>query len=131
MYKSILLIDDNPLDNYINQFVLENENFCLEILAVQSAGDGLDFLKEKKDPALLPEIIFLDINMPLVDGFGFLEEFAKLSEEINSKSKIIMLSSSLNPRDVERAKADPYVVKFIAKPLTTESLSELVDINNI
>src|SRR5688500_13011764 len=94
-YKFTLLIDDNEIDNYINKQIIKTTNFSEEIIVHQAATEALDFLKsllEKK--ANLPDIIFLDIMMPVMDGFEFLQEFEKLSGQIGDKCKVIMLSSS-------------------------------------
>lgn len=123
MNKTILLIDDNELDNYISRTVLEQENFCETIIEQNSALKALDFLKgTAADPEQIPDIIFLDIKMPIMDGFGFLKEFEKLPGNVKKKSKIVMLSSSLNSKDIEKANNDPHVIKFISKPLTPEQL---------
>src|SRR5690349_9646672 len=101
-YPVVMLIDDNELDNFINKKLLENEKFSDMILVHQSAQSALDELKRiPKDH--LPKIIFLDIMMPHMDGFGFLEEFSKLDESIKSTSKVIMLSTSESFKDLNRA----------------------------
>jgi CheY-like chemotaxis protein len=74
---------------------------------------------------LIPEVIFLDINMPIMDGFQFIEEFDKLAKEFKSRSKIVMLTTSVNPTDIERSQKNNYIVKYINKPLTQEMLTSL------
>ncbi len=116
-YANVMLIDDNELDNFINKKLIENEQFAGAVTVHQSAQGALDELKSMP-PANLPDLIFLDIMMPHMDGFGFLAEFEKLDESIRSKSRIIMLSTSESFKDLNKANQSKYVYKFLNKPLT-------------
>jgi CheY-like chemotaxis protein len=113
-----MLVDDNELDNFINKKLLENEKFAEAVLVHQSAQSAIDELnKLQNSPEQLPQIIFLDIMMPHMDGFGFLDEFGKLNDGIKKKCKIIMLSTSESFKDLNRANQSRYVYKFLNKPL--------------
>jgi CheY-like chemotaxis protein len=91
-----------------------------------SGKSALDYLAENQNsPENLPNIIFLDINMPVVDGFVFLYEFEKFRELVRTKCKVIILSSSDNKRDIDKIVNNNYVIKFITKPLTEGSLEEI------
>jgi CheY-like chemotaxis protein len=107
-YRTIMLIDDNEIDNLINQKMIEAASITENIYTHTGAKSAIEFLKnmEKMDVAdkVLPDIIFLDIDMPLMDGFQFLDEFEKLSAVAKKKCKIVMLTSSINPQDFSRAK---------------------------
>ncbi len=117
-YTSVMLIDDNELDNFINKKLLENEKFADTINVHQSAQSALDEIKRNENsPDQLPQIIFLDIMMPHMDGFGFLEELGKLSDNIRKTSKVIMLSTSESFKDLNRANQSRFVYKFLNKPL--------------
>jgi CheY-like chemotaxis protein len=88
-----------------------------------SADAALDYLREvSTDPAQVPDVIFLDLNMPVKDGFGFLADFANLNENVKSKSKVIVLSSSISPDDINRASVNPHVYKYLNKPLSEKYL---------
>jgi len=128
-YKAVMLIDDNEIDNLINQKMLEASNVAETILMHTGAKGALEFLKNIEKLSTngvgLPEVIFLDIDMPLMDGFQFLNEFEKLSDYIKNNISIIMLTSSINPQDLSKAKKSNYVKKYINKPLTQEALEKL------
>ena len=128
-YKSVMLIDDNEIDNLINQKMLEAANIADTILMHSGAKGALEFLKNMERLASsgvgLPEVIFLDIDMPLMDGFQFLDEFDKLSDYIKNNVSIIMLTSSINPQDLGKARKSSYIKKYINKPLTQEALEKL------
>ena len=129
-YHAVMLIDDNEIDNLINQKMIEAANITDHIFTHTGAKSAIEFLKnlEKiEGPAVnvLPDIIFLDIDMPLMYGFQFLDEFEKLNDATKEKCNIVMLTSSINPQDVNKSKKYTYVKKYINKPLTQENLEKL------
>ncbi|MCU0416478.1 MAG: response regulator [Cytophagaceae bacterium] len=130
-YHAVMLVDDNEIDNLINQKMIEAAGICEHIFVHSGARSAIEFLKniEKLAKAsldlYLPDVIFLDIDMPLMDGFQFLEEFDKLSELIKAHCKVVMLTSSLNPMDLQKAKKNKFVVKYINKPLTQDNLKKM------
>lgn len=128
-FKAVMLIDDNEIDNLINQKMLEASNLVETIFMHTSAKGALEFLRNMEKLSTngtgIPELIFLDIDMPLMDGFQFLDEFDKLSEYIKNHASIIMLTSSINPQDLSKAKKSNYVKKYINKPLTQDALDKL------
>jgi CheY-like chemotaxis protein len=130
-YKTIMLIDDNDIDNFINERLIKAYHFAENVYVHTSTRSALEFLKNievtlNEIPAdLIPSHILLDINMPILDGFNFLNEFIRFAPELRTKIKVAMLTTSLNPLDIEKSKSYDCVVKFIHKPLTEEELSDL------
>jgi len=125
-YNLVLLIDDNEIDNFVAKKVIEKSGFAEKVITVQSAKNALDYLNtENSSKDLLPDIIFLDIGMPEMDGFEFLEEYEKLNKIVVNNCKVLVLSSSLDIDDYNRANRNKLVRKFINKPLSKKSLMEI------
>ncbi|MEJ2006360.1 MAG: response regulator [Cyclobacteriaceae bacterium] len=121
-----MLVDDNETDNFISKRIIEITNFAKNVEVKNSGKSALDYLKTHQDnPEMLPNIIFLDINMPIVDGFVFLYEFEKFNDTVKNNCKVIILSSSDNKRDIDKIVNNDHVIKFITKPLTEASLEEV------
>ncbi|WOK06222.1 response regulator [Imperialibacter roseus] len=129
-FKAVMLIDDNEIDNLINQKMIEASTLSENIYVHTGAKSAIEFLRniEKLGAAghsILPQIIFLDIDMPLMDGFQFLDEFEKFRVETKNICNIVMLTSSINPQDVNKSKKYNYVKKYINKPLTQDTLEKI------
>ena len=128
-YRSVMLIDDNEIDNLINQKMIEAASITENIYVHTGAKSAIEFLRnmERLDLAdkVLPDVIFLDIDMPLMDGFQFLDEFERLTTATKNKCKIVMLTSSINPQDFNRSKKYVNVKLYLNKPLTHESIMGL------
>ena len=125
-YKRVMVVDDAPIDRMIAQKVMTRQGFAEQVVAAESAMDALQYLKShEEEPDSLPSLIFLDINMPEMSGFDFLDAYNNLPDTIKRKCIIVMLSSSLHPEDKERALSSPYVFKFLSKPISPDKLKEL------
>ena len=121
-----MLVDDNELDNFINKKLIEGEHFAGQVSVHQSAQSGLNYLRNNAGSTdLLPAVIFLDIMMPEMDGFGFLDEFDKLPDSVKNTSRVVMLSTSDSFKDLNRANQNKYVKRFLNKPLNSQVLNAL------
>jgi CheY-like chemotaxis protein len=121
-YKTCLLIDDNYIDNFVTSKILESGNFADNIIIIQSPEEAIESLRIG---AVKPDFIFLDIRMPEMSGFEFLDEYEKISIDNKDAIKIYMLSSSLDPTDIKRSLVNKYVCQFIHKPVTHKALEEI------
>ena len=120
-FKICLLIDDNYIDNFVTRKILEGSNFAEQIIVVRSATEAITSLQNRN---IQPDVIFLDVRMPMMSGFEFLEEYDKIDIDKDS-IKIFMLSSSLDPIDLKKSVDNKYITQFIHKPLTQKALEEL------
>jgi CheY-like chemotaxis protein len=122
----VMLVDDNDTDNFISKRIIEITRFANRVETKNSGKAALDYLRDNQQvPENLPNLIFLDINMPIVDGFVFLYEFEKFNEMVRNRCKVIILSSSDNKRDIDKIINNNHVIKFITKPLTEGALDEI------
>ena len=123
-----MLVDDDPDDNFIHERAIK-KNDVENIVVTKTTGmDALEYLKSNKDNKNPhPELIFLDINMPGMNGWEFLQAYSRLDEELQSRAIIIMLTTSEYPDDVARAKTWDFVSDFITKPLTKEIMKDITE----
>lgn len=121
----IMLIDDSADDNFFHEREIKKNILGATIIVKNSAVTALEYLKSKKDPH--PDLILLDIRMPLMDGWQFLEQYNKLRKELQSEVTIVMLSSSGNLEDIAKSKTFTIVSDYMVKPLTKEIIEDIVN----
>ncbi|MBO0590347.1 response regulator [Cellulophaga sp. E16_2] len=129
---TVCIIDDDPIFVYGTKVILNsNGKFCSNIMVFEDGEEALDDLVTLvKTNQTLPEVIFLDLNMPIMDGWDFLDEFCKIPD-IENKTRIYILSSSIFSVDIEKSKEYKVVKDFISKPLTDSKFEILLkDIEN-
>ena len=118
-YSRVMLIDDNDIDNLINERIITSHNFAASVSVITTSEGALHYLRGITEASEnIPSIIFLDLNMPVLDGFAFLEEFSKMNDAVKKNCKVVVLSSSISPDDINRASTNQFVIKYINKPLS-------------
>jgi CheY-like chemotaxis protein len=128
----VLVIDDDEATNFFNEMIVEKSGCSEYIKIAQSGQEALDYLTnsikhesgENRFPC--PDLIFLDINMPAMDGWEFLDKYRKLNKEYHGNTIVVMLTTSLFPEDIARANQIPEISCFENKPLTAEKLNKLL-----
>lgn len=125
--KKVMLIDDNEIDLKINARIISLAKLFDEIILCQSGIEALDYIqKSLKQAESLPNFILLDIQMPDMNGFEFLDHYKRLPEDFTKKCPVAMLSSTLDFGDIKKAEANLYVVKLLKKPLSPTELAAVV-----
>jgi CheY-like chemotaxis protein len=123
----ILIIDDDPIANYLHQLVIRKLKLNAEILVHKNGSEALKFLLEcLNEGQASPQLILIDINMPVMDGFDFLTEYKKLLFSNHSKVQLVALTTSTVPRDLEKMKSFG-VTNYITKPLNQEKLQLILE----
>jgi CheY-like chemotaxis protein len=123
-----MLVDDNADDNFFHEWEIKKAHADAVVIPQQTGIEALEYLKSNKDDKNLhPDLIFLDINMPGMNGWEFLDEYNKLDEKFKSRAVVIMLTTSENPDDMNKAKSMKIASDFKTKPLTGKMLEEIKD----
>ena len=126
MLNKLLLVDDDEVTITICRIVLSKAGFAKEIDIAKHGQQALDYLESlSKTNSHQPGLILLDLNMPVMDGWDFLDNYMKSYASIFRETKIVILSSSINPEDFKKADQYPAVINFINKPLTNQRVEEL------
>jgi CheY-like chemotaxis protein len=127
---SVLLVDDDEINNFISIKLIKKALLNTEIMACLNGKYAIEQLSDiqRKDPNKLPDYILLDINMPIMNGWEFLDEYKRLNLDPLGKSKIYIISSSVFSNDINKARSYPLVKDFISKPLNVEKIKELFEV---
>lgn len=124
----VLLIDDDNINNYLNERLIKKVNITEEVRIVLNGKEAIDYLSgiNEDNAQKMPELILLDINMPVMDGFEFLQAFKQLESKDKDSVIIVMLTTSTSPNDTKRLN-DSGVAGYINKPLTENKLKEVLE----
>ncbi|MBX2898501.1 MAG: response regulator [Cyclobacteriaceae bacterium] len=122
--ETVYLVDDNEVDLFVQRRFIEMRKFARNIVTFSSPSRALEAIVA--NPNQVPDILFLDLNMPMINGFEFLERLREASRQLSERLRVVVLTSSDSQRDRERALAFGNVVNFVPKPLTIQSLDELL-----
>ena len=122
----VLLVDESDSTNYVNEKIVNRADITNKVVAKESGMDALEYLKTAGDDEY-PELVFLDINMPGMNGWEFLDEYDKLDEKSKEGIIICMLTTSYATPDIEKAKSNDCIHSFISKPLTKEKLLTVLE----
>lgn len=127
--KDVLIVDDDEINNFVCSKIIDQAGFAENVQTSLGAREALDLLESKVNDANddLPDLILLDINMPIMSGWDFLEEYKSLLARSNKNVVLMMLSSSVYEEDVSKANEYKEVSGYIAKPLRMEKLEEISD----
>jgi len=127
MLETILCIDDDPITLMLCKMVITKASFSNEIATAKNGEEALKYFDNlKTNPSInKPQLIFLDLNMPVMNGWEFLESFITVEYSDYHDTKIIILSSTIDPQDLEKSKKYPMVIDFLSKPISKEMLEFL------
>ncbi len=126
IFESVMIIDDNLIDIYIASRMITKYNFGKKVLQYTSALEALKYLHENQENIHgLPNVVFVDIYMPGMSGFEFMEEYDKLPPALKKHCKVFFISSSIDRRDLAKAKKDRNILLMKEKPISKEFLNEL------
>ncbi len=122
-----MLIDDDEIFTYIIKKIIEESDIAEQITIFNNGRDAINYLSEvAEEETLLPKVIFLDLNMPLLDGWGFLDEYIRLKPKMCKKINLYVITSSVSTYDHERSKQYSDITDFIVKPLAKEKFISII-----
>ena len=132
MLQKVICIDDDPIALLLSKLVISKANFASQIITLQNGQEAIEYLEKDETRADNKNsgqtlLILLDLNMPVMDGWEFLEQFSQKLYDEYKDAKIILLSSSIDPNDIRKSKNFEMVMDFFPKPLTKEILQEILE----
>jgi CheY-like chemotaxis protein len=125
-FERVMVIDDNVIDLYISKRLILKNKFGKNVLEYFSAENALKYLQDHQETiSMWPQIIFIDIYMPVMSGFEFMEAFEKLPSTLKKNCKVFIISSTIDENDIERSRLDKNLTAFQVKPITKEFLNSI------
>ena len=126
LINTIFIVDDDPIHQQIAKIMIERQAISSNIRIFSDAQDVLDYIRQNAgDIQALPDLILLDLNMPVMDGWEFLEEYAAFCNQLPKRIRIFVLTSSIDEKDRERVSAYDFVTGYLTKPLSKEIIAHL------
>lgn len=131
--EKVICVDDDPIALLLSKLVLAKSDFASQVITAANGEIAIQYLERpeviaENNSSENPLVILLDLNMPVMDGWEFLEQFSTtLYSQHYKAAKVILLSSSIDPNDIERSKDFPMVSAFLPKPLTKEMLQTILE----
>lgn len=125
--KSICIIDDDEIYQFLIKKQVAVQNLAEEVFVFPNGQEAIQYFRNSiATKGSLPDIVFLDVNMPVMDGWEFLDEYEKISDQLHKEVKLYMISSSLNESDINRAQKMDQVREYLVKPISGEKLVSLL-----
>jgi CheY-like chemotaxis protein len=122
------IIDDDKIYQFILTSIINKNKLAKSILSFSDGEKAIEYLTDNKTKnEKIPDILFLDVNMPIMDGWMFIEEYAGIKKDITKKIAVFMLSSSVNPSDIERAAEISEISNYIIKPIKFEEVKRIFE----
>ncbi len=126
--NSVMLIDDDDTVNFYNEFLLKDRGITDNVIIAENGEKGLQYLEKcAREGLQFPSLIFLDINMPVMNGFEFIEAYQELPDGQKAKALVVMLTTSMHPEDLKRAEQFDAIKEYIYKPLLPNRLEEVLN----
>ena len=130
--RKLVFIDDDPIDHFLMKHILRGKNYFDTTTYTIYGSLVLDYIEEhKSDPEKLPDMIFVDLNMPLFSGWDFLKRMEQMQDEISKDIPVFVISSSLRPDDVATSSKYSFVQDFISKPVNSEEIERIVNSQSV
>ena len=126
----LLIIDDDPISVFLTKKVIEKADINAHVLTYDNAINALSLFKKINDINEIPDVIFLDLNMPIMNGWEFIDHFSKLDEQIKAKVTLFILSASDNHNDISRAAKYSFIKRYISKPIRVNQIKDLFNTYN-